>query len=108
MLRTFLLVGISERFRNHNDFIVGETETGEVTDRRLNKSDIREARKKHYYRGGFNFMTGFIENGIYRSFFSGLGHILSNTKRMQTVLSSFLFKYKHVSQQDMKNIDLSR
>lgn len=108
MLRTFLLVGISERFRNHNDFIVGETETGEITDRRLNKSDIREARKKHYYRGGFNFMTGFIENGIYRSFFSGIGHILSNTKRMQTVLSSFLFKYKHVSQQDMKNIDLSR
>lgn len=108
MLRTFLLVGISERFRNFNDFIVGETETGEVTDKRLNKSDIRQARKKHYYRGGFNFMTGFIENGIYRSFFSGLGHILSNTKRMQTVLSSFLFKYKHVSQQDMKNIDLSR
>lgn len=108
MLRTFLLVGISERFRNHNDFIVGETETGEITDRRLNKSDIREARKKHYYRGGFNFMTGFIENGIYRSFFSGIGHILSNTKRMQTVLSSFLFKYKHVSQQDMKNMDLSR
>ena len=108
MLRTFLLVGISERFRNFNDFIVGETETGEVTDKRLNKSDIRKARKKHYYRGGFNFMTGFIENGPYRSFFSGLGHILSNTKRMQTVLSSFLFKYKHVSQQDMKNIDLSR
>lgn len=108
MLRTFLLVGISERFRNHNDFIVGETETGEVTDRRLNKSDIREARKKHYYRGGFNFMTSFIENGMYSSFFSGLGHILSNTKRMQTVLSSFLFKYKHVSQQEMKNIDLSR
>ena len=108
MLRTFLLVGISERFRNYNDFIVGETETGEVTDKRLNKSDIRKARKKHYYRGGFNFMTGFIENGPYRSFFSGLGHILSNTKRMQTVLSSFLFKYKHVSQQDMKNIDLSR
>lgn len=108
MLRTFLLVGISERFRNHNDFIVGETKTGEITDRRLNKSDIREARKKHYYRGGFNFMTGFIENGIYRSFFSGIGHILSNTKRMQTVLSSFLFKYKHVSQQDMKNMDLSR
>lgn len=108
MLRTFLLVGISERFRNFNDFIVGETETGEVTDRRLNKSDIREARKKHYYRGGFNFMTSFIENGMYSSFFGGLGHILSNTKRMQTVLSSFLFKYKHVSQQDMKNIDLSR
>ena len=108
MLRTFLLVGISERFRNFNDFIVGETETGEVTDKRLNKSDIREARKKHYYRGGFNFMTNFIENGIYSSFFGGLGHILSNTKRMQTVLSSFLFKYKHVSQQDMKNIDLSR
>lgn len=108
MLRTFLLVGISERFRNFNDFIVGETETGEVTDKRLNKSDIRKARKKHYYRGGFNFMTGLIENGIYRSFFGGLGHILSNTKRMQTVLSSFLFKYKHVSQQDMKNIDLSR
>lgn len=108
MLRTFLLVGISERFRNFNDFIVGETETGEVTDKRLNKSDIRKARKKHYYRGGFNFMTGFIENGPYRSFFSGLGHILSNTKRMQTVLSSFLFKYKHVSQQEMKNIDLSR
>lgn len=108
MLRTFLLVGISERFRNFNDFIVGETETGEVTDKRLNKSDIRQARKKHYYRGGFNFMTGFIENGPYRSFFSGLGHILSNTKRMQTVLSSFLFKYKHVSQQDMKNMDLSR
>lgn len=80
MMRNFLIVGFWERFTNMRDFQVwGEPivdpKTGKVKFEYSNikatdeeKSKIKQ--EQVYYRGGFDFTTGRIENSIFTSVFS--------------------------------------
>lgn len=116
MLRTFMIVGFGERFKNFNDFITGTDEiknptTGltsvEISDRNLTKNEIREQKKQHYYRGGYNFMTGHIENGIYISNFKGLSRIIKNALKTKQIFMSFFSKYGNMTQDELKKSDIS-
>ncbi len=110
-LRVFMLVAINERFRSFDDFITGEYSDGVTTtptDKQLSKKEVQELKKKHYYRGGYNFLTGRIENGVYTSGLSGLGKILTSWKAAKYWLSNFVFHYGHMTQEELKNADISK
>lgn len=72
VMRTFMLVGIGERFRSLRDFQIQDDSP--VDENR--QSSVKKDLKKEYYadKGGYNFQTGEIEDGIY----SGFAHIFSN------------------------------
>lgn len=105
-LRTFMLVALNERFRSYDDFITAEHD-GNTTDKKLTKADKKEARKNHYYRGGYNFLTGRIENGVYTSGFSGIGKILSSVKHLKYWLSHFVLHYGKMTPEQLKKSGIS-
>lgn len=105
-LRTFMLVALNERFRSFDDFITAEHE-GDPTDKTLTKADKKEVRKNHYYRGGYNFLTGRIENGVYTSGFSGLGKMLSSVKHLKYWLSHFVLHYGKMTPEELKKSGIS-
>lgn len=72
MMRNFLIVGLWERFQSYRDF-VGEVDpnTGVVYNSPIDPENLRDV-KKNSPTGGFNFQTGRIENGIYRSAFAAI------------------------------------
>ena len=116
MLRTFMLVGFGERFRSFNDFIVGTDEridptTGEIiteiSDRNLTSREIKQQKKKHYYRGGYNFMTGHIENGIYISNLKGLKRLVWDAQKHRPKFNAFFLKYGNMTQEELKQSDIS-
>lgn len=116
MLRTFMLVGFGERFKSFNDFIVGTDEridptTGEtiteISDRNLTSREIKQQKKKHYYRGGYNFMTGHIENGIYISNLKGLKKIIWDAQKHRPRFNAFFLKYGNMTQEELKQSDIS-
>lgn len=116
MLRTFMLVGFGERFRSFNDFIVGTDEridptTGEIiteiSDRNLTSHEIKQQKKKHYYRGGYNFMTGHIENGIYISNLKGLKRLVWDAQKHRPKFNAFFLKYGNMTQEELKQSDIS-
>ena len=85
MMRNFLIVGFWERFGTMRDFQVqGEPvvdpNTGEVKFEYSNTPSTPEEKQKIkdtqvYYRGGFDFSTGRIENSIFTSLFSWIRHM---------------------------------
>ena len=116
MLRTFMLVGFGERFKSFNDFIVGTDEridptTGEIiteiSDRNLTSREIKQQKKKHYYRGGYNFMTGHIENGIYISNLKGLKRLVWDAQKHRPKFNAFFLKYGNMTQEELKQSDIS-
>lgn len=116
MLRTFMLVGFGERFKNFNDFIVGTDErydpvTGEVvtdvSDRNLTSREIKQQKKQHYYRGGYNFMTGHIENGIYISNIRALKRLVWDAQKHRIRFNRFFLKYSNMTQEELKKSDIS-
>lgn len=116
MLRTFMLVGFGERFKNFNDFIVGTDErydpvTGEVitdiSDRNLTSREIKQQKKQHYYRGGYNFMTGHIESGIYISNIRALKRLVWDAQRHRIRFNRFFLKYGNMTQEELKKSDIS-
>lgn len=116
MLRTFMLVGFGERFKNFNDFIVGTDErynpvTGEVitdiSDRNLTSREIKQQKKQHYYRGGYNFMTGHIESGIYISNIRALKRLIWDAQKHRIRFNRFFLKYGNMTQEELKKSDIS-
>ena len=116
MLRTFMLVGFGERFKNFNDFIVGTDErydpvTGEVvtdiSDRNLTSWEIKQQKKQHYYRGGYNFMTGHIETGIYISNIRALKRLVWDAQKHRIRFNRFFLKYGNMTQEELKKSDIS-
>jgi len=116
MLRTFMILAFGERFKNFNDFITGTDEiknptTGltstEISDRNLTRKEIKDQKKQHYYRGGYNFMTGHIENGIYTSNFKALSSIIKNALKTKQIFTSFFSKYGNMTQDELKKADIS-
>ena len=86
VMRTFMLVGISERFRSLRDFQIEDDSPIDET----KQSDIRSYLKKAYYdqKGGYNFQTGEIEDGVMSAFF----HIFAN---LSGNLQYMLYSLKH-------------
>lgn len=116
MLRTFMLVGFGERFKNFNDFIVGTDErydptTGnvitDISDRNLTSREIKQQKKQHYYRGGYNFMTGHIENGIYMSNLKALKRLVWDAQKHRIRFNRFFLKYSNMTQEELKKSDIS-
>ena len=116
MLRTFMLVGFGERFKNFNDFIVGTDErydptTGnvitDISDRNLTSREIKQQKKQHYYRGGYNFMTGHIENGIYMSNLKVLKRLVWDAQKHRIRFNRFFLKYSNMTQEELKKSDIS-
>lgn len=66
MLRNFFIVGIWERFQSYNDFQVASLdENGDPVDRPSTKQQIKDAKKhQRFYKGGFNWSTRMIEDGV--------------------------------------------
>ena len=116
MLRTFMLVGFGERFKNFNDFIVGTDEhydptTGniitDISDRNLTSREIKQQKKQHYYRGGYNFMTGHIETGIYISNLKALKRLVWDAQKHRIRFNRFFLKYSNMTQEELKKSDIS-
>ena len=86
VMRTFMLVGISERFRSLRDFQIEDDSPIDET----KQSDIRSYLKKEYYdqKGGYNFQTREIEDGVMSAFF----HIFAN---LSGNLQYMLYSLKH-------------
>lgn len=116
MLRTFMLCGISERFKTYHDFQVATDEyddpvTGEhkeiISDRSMSREDFKNAKKKHYYRGGYSFMSGYIENGTYTSGFKGIYRMFTNFKTFKYWFNNYVFHLANMSQEELKKQDIS-
>jgi hypothetical protein len=71
-MRTFMLVGIADRFKSLRDFQIPDDSPIDETV----QSDIRSQYKKEYFgdKGGYNFQTGTIDDGA----LTALGHICGN------------------------------
>lgn len=116
MLRTFMLCGLSERFKSYHDFQVATDEydnpvTGQreetISDREMTREDKKNAKKKHYYRGGYSFMSGYIENGTYTSGFKGIYRMFTNFKTFKYWFNNYIFHLANMSQEELKKQDIS-
>lgn len=108
MLRTFLLVSFSDRFRNQYDFIVGTDENGNLSDRQLNYKEIKQLWKDNvYYHGGYNFATGMTENGIFREGFSQIGKILKSVLTGKFQYLKMLSNVGNMTQDELASNKLS-
>lgn len=82
MLRNFLVMGINERFKSQRDFQVPNYEEysrlGINVEERLLNSDAqsiyRTKKEQSYLKGGYNFSTRTIEDGV----FIGFGDVIRN------------------------------
>lgn len=115
MMRNFLIVGFWERFTNMRDFQVwGEPivdpKTGKVKFEYSNikatdeeKSKIKQ--EQVYYRGGFDFTTGRVENSIFTSVFSLLSRLWPYLKYAATSIHTN--KYDTDREQYLKDNNLN-
>lgn len=116
MMRNFLIVGAWERFGVNRDFQVwGEPvvdpNTGEVKYEYFNsplnaqqKQKIKDTQK--YYRGGFDFSTGRIENSIFTSLFSWMSNMWPYLKYAATSIHTN--KYDTKTDEYLKQHNLNR
>lgn len=73
VMRTFMLVGISERFRSLRDFQIEDDSPVDET----RQSEVKAQLKKDFRgdKGGYNFQTGEIEDGIVAGAWHALGNL---------------------------------
>ena len=115
MMRNFLIVGFWERFTTMRDFQVwGEPivdpKTGKVKFEYSNSKATDEEKDKIkqeqvYYRGGFDFTTGRIENSIFTSVFSLLSRLWPYLKYAATSIHTN--KYDTGREQYLKDNNLN-
>ena len=86
LMRTFMLVGISERFRSLRDFQIEDDSPVDET----RQSEVKAQLKKDFRgdKGGYNFQTGEIEDGIV----AGAWHALGN---LSGLLQYMFYTLKH-------------
>ena len=72
VMRTFMLVGIADRFKSLRDFQIPDDSPIDETV----QSDTRSQYKKEYYgdKGGYNFQTGTVDDGA----LTAIGHMFGN------------------------------
>ena len=72
VMRTFLLVAISERAKSLHDFQIDDPSSADETTSIKDRAEL----KKEYWRDevGFNFQTRTIEDGMWRGFWTFLWH----------------------------------
>lgn len=106
MLRNFFITGIWERFQSYNDFQVASLdENGEPVDRPVTKEDIKNAKRiQRYYKGGYNFATRQVEDGVDMSAFYWLFHIAPYLKFAMFMLThkNARSKYSEEHKQELK------
>lgn len=97
VLRNFMITGIWERFNSHRDFQVttfdqnGEPSITNISNR-VDRSDVKY--KQRYYKGGLNFDTRTVEDGVFACMGNWLGHMLPYAKFMfKSFASPFMTKY---------------
>lgn len=89
MLRNFFIMGISERWKNLRDFQVADyekyselgldIENGELIN--STPESIEKAKtEQSYLKGGYNFSTRTIEDGVFIGFGNALRHLYTNVK----------------------------
>lgn len=121
MMRNFLIVGFWERFGTMRDFQVQappivDPETGEVkfvySDEKATPEQVQKLKDTQvYYRGGFDFSTGRIENSIFTSLFSWIRNIWPylkyaatsiHTNKYDTKRNEYL-KQHNLNEDDIRN-----
>lgn len=112
MVRNFIITGIWERFQSYRDFQVASLdESGEPVDRQSSKEEIIEAkRSQRYYKGGYNFATRQIEDGVDISFAYWLTHMAPYLKYAMFMLthSNARSKYSEAHKQKLKESNLAQ
>lgn len=89
MLRNFFIMGISERWKNLRDFQVADyekyselnldIESGELIN--STSESIKKAKtEQSYLKGGYNFSTRTIEDGVFIGFGNALRHLYTKVK----------------------------
>lgn len=115
MMRNFLIVGFWERFTTMRDFQVQSQEvvnpeTGEISKEYSDivATDEEKSKIKHeqvYYRGGFDFTTGRIENAVFNSAFSFISRLWPYLK--YAITSIHTNKYDSANEQYLKEHNLN-
>ena len=99
VLRNFMITGVQERFKNQRDFQVttfDQHNNPSITDIDDTKTlSAHEAKHtQQYYKGGLNFDTRLIEDGIYTCMGNWLRHMLPYARFMfQSFASPFCKKF---------------
>jgi len=70
VMRTFMLVAVSERAKSLHDFQIDDPSSADET---KSLSDRKELKQKYWRdKGGFNFQTRTIDDGIWKGFWACL------------------------------------
>lgn len=115
MLRNFIITGIWERFQTYDDFQVATVDNrGRLQDRNVTGVSERKRlrklakRNQHYYKGGLNFASRHIENGVDASFINWFQHIAPGFKYALYLLQHGGGKYSKENQKKLKELNLSQ
>lgn len=112
MLRNFFITGLWERFQSYNDFqIASLDENGNPIDRPATKEEVKKAkREQRYYKGGYNFTTRQIEDGVDMSAAYWLFHIAPYLKFAIFMLThpESRSKYSSEHKQELKSRNIAQ
>lgn len=109
MLRNFFIMGISERFKNLRDFQVADYELYQQNNLNIENGElinstpesVKKAKlEQSYLKGGWNFSTRTIEDGV----FTGFGNVIRNLYGQAKYLLGYMARSQQENQQNKDNI----
>ena len=114
-VRNFMIVGIAEHFKNQRDFQVLDFDvngnpTEEFISKEFSQKESQAKRRQQYFKGGYNFETQQIEDGIYSSIVSQIFRIGPYLKYMVKALTkprSIGSRYSKEHEQYMRDNQLN-
>ena len=114
-VRNFMVVGIAEHFKNQRDFQVLDFDvngnpTEEFISKEFSQKESQAKRRQQYFKGGYNFETQQIEDGIYSSIVSQIFRIGPYLKYMIKALTkprSIGSRYSKEHEQYMRDNQLN-